>query len=247
MPGEFWTRAGYTARLKPEYFEDMTGTTVWQPDVYADAARVALQVKATRLVDVGCGDGQKLSALSPSYETIGIDHGSNVARARTCHPSLVWREHDLESPHPLPLSEEEVNGAVVVSSDVIEHLLDPHIMLRKLAALLPGVEAIMISTPERDLSNGARHMGPPRNPCHVREWSIREFSAMLMQGGFIHQSIGLTRSNDRENEPYTVLALIAPTAEKLQRLIPIMIDTPALPPASVMGRLRRAGRILIYG
>lgn len=249
MPHTDWIKAGYARRDSPSYDEDRQSSIAWQPDVYGDAGRLALTLMARTIVDIGCGEGTKLAALAGSCRTIGIDFGPNVVTARAHHPKLDWREHDLMTGEDLPLSPEELAGAILVCADVIEHVIDPHRILSKLAGILPGASGMLISTPERELWHGVRHMGPPTNPHHVREWSIREFDAILAEAGFAHRSLGLTRSNDHTDEPFTILALIAPSSSALTRALPVLIDTEPAPikRAAWRQRISRAVRILTSG
>lgn len=248
MVDRYAIRDGYTIRPQPEYFDDDLGGVVWQPDVYGDAGRVAARLGAKRIIDVGAGDGTKLADLHPTFELIGIDFGANVDRSEARFPYISWRRHDLDTEDVLPLSVEELDGAVVVCSDVIEHLRAPHLLLRKLRGALDNAGAVLISSPERELWHGVRSGGPPRNVHHVREWSIREFGDLLRSSGFDHVSIGLTRSNDRTEEAFTIEALLTKDLASLDELVPVLIDRP-IPPARRrwLGRVIRAARTLRYG
>ena len=192
MVDRYSIRSGYAAREIPEYFDDDLGDVIWQPDVYEDAGRIAGRLGAGRIVDVGAGDGTKLAELHPAFEIIGVDYGANVERSSARFPFGSWRHHDLDTDAPLPISDDELGGAVVVCSDVIEHLRTPELLLAKLLGTLDRASAVLISTPERELWHGVRSDGPPRNRHHVREWSIREFGHILGMAGFEHVSMGLT-------------------------------------------------------
>jgi SAM-dependent methyltransferase len=248
MVDHYAIRDGYTIRPTPEYFDDDLGGVIWQPDVYGDAARVAARIDAKRIIDVGAGDGTKLADLHPSFDLIGIDFGANVDRSESRFPHIAWRRHDLDTEEDLPVSVEELERAVIVCSDVIEHLRAPHLLLRKLRDTLEHADAVLISTPERELWHGVRSGGPPRNVHHVREWSIREFGRLLRSSGFEHVSIGLTRSNDRTEEAFTIEALMTSDGATLDELVPVLIDRP-VPPAHRpwLGRVIRAARTLRYG
>jgi SAM-dependent methyltransferase len=248
MIDRYSIRGDYTVREQPEYFDDDLGDVIWQPDVYGDAGRIARHLAARRIVDIGAGDGTKAAALHPGFEIIGVDFGANVERSAQSYPFGSWRHHDLDTETPLPVSDEELRGAVVVCSDVIEHLRAPDMLLGKLRRALDHAAAVLISTPERELWHGVRTAGPPRNVHHVREWSIREFEHLLGATGFEHVSMGLTRSNDRTEEPFTIEALATPDAATLDDLVPLLIDRPVPPPKSPrLARWLRAARIVRYG
>lgn len=251
MPDRLWTRDGYRARHSPSYYEDEPAATVRQPDVYAYAALIADAVAAATMIDVGCGDGAKLVESAAGRRTIGIDLGTNFDRARAAHPERDWRAHDLERDAPLPISADEAREAVVVCSDVIEHLLDPLPLLRALRMVLSDAAAVLISTPERELVRGLDHRGPPANQSHVREWSLRELGAFLGDTGFTSLSIGLTRSDDHEHAPHTILAVATADPARTRRCAAVLVDAPlraALPDRSSLAwRVRRALRLVLIG
>jgi len=249
MPDPYRVRGDYRARPEPAYDDDPDDGVVWQPDVYRTAADVAEAVGARRIVDIGCGRGAKLAAQHPRFEILGLDFGTNIAHCRETYEFGTWVEHDLEGPGVLPVEPELLRDSIVVCADVIEHLVSPELLLEKLRAALEHAAAVLVSTPERELWAGIRDSGPPRNRCHVREWSMREFGWLLRSHGMPYHSIGLTRSNDRTEELHTMLAVIGPTADAVDGMLPAIID--ASPPSPrrhpMLIRLARTVRIALRG
>lgn len=215
VPDPYFIKDGYRYRPEPEYAKDIENDGVtWQPDVYPEAARIAGVLGASCIVDVGCGSGTKLIALQPRFDVIGIDlPGANLDLCRIRYPSVEWIEHDLETHSSLPLPQNEISRSVIVCSDVIEHLRHPERLLRKLQSALEVARAVVLSTPERELTWGGDHNGPPPNPCHVREWSSEELRVLLESFGFAHQWMSLTRSNDSSNELKTILCRLFSDAD----------------------------------
>ena len=208
LPGPYFIKSGYQHRSDTSYFlESRRGVVVYQPDVYRRAADIARKVGAHRIVDIGCGDGEKLVALYPEFEVVGIDYGENLEQCRKQFDVGTWLEHDIESDDPLPVM--DLERAVIVCADVIEHLVRPEKLLAKLRGALATCSAVVMSTPERNLRQGVHHTGPPPNPAHVREWTINEFSALLAAEGF-HGRVGLTRSNNHSSLRNTILAELFP-------------------------------------
>jgi SAM-dependent methyltransferase len=204
-------KPGYTSRTVAEYVVDVAQEgdgIVRQPDVYSRAADVATRLGATRIIDLGAGAGGKLVALAPDFEILGLDYGPNVEIARRAFPAAIWREHDLDSAGPLPLTPEQLQGAVVVCANVIEHLLRPEFLLDNLREVLPSIEALVISTPDRDTTPGPDDFGPPADPSRVREWNLHEFAALLETEGFEHGELALTGSQ--------ILATLYPVAARAQ-------------------------------
>lgn len=249
MPDRYFLRSGYRSRAAPAYDGDAARGVTWQPDVYELAGNIARSLGSRRIVDIGCGRGAKLVAHHPEFDVIGLDFFSNIAHCRASYPFAAWIEHDLERQIPLPITPSDSEDAVIVCADVVEHLINPEHLLAGLFQKLEFAGAILISTPERELLSGVRSLGPPRNVCHVREWSLREFQALLVANGFVHYSLGLTRSNDRTDDPHTILALVTPNRERLAELTPLLIDFSAASPRHHPARIRlmRSLKTLIRG
>jgi hypothetical protein len=70
-------------------------------------------------------------------------------------------EANLETVDRLPIEEPVLRGAVVVCSDVIEHLIDPMPLLQTIRKMLESCAYAVISTPDRNLIRGKQHMPPP--------------------------------------------------------------------------------------
>jgi SAM-dependent methyltransferase len=207
----YFIRSDYQARTTPAYFSDDAEQRVgliWQPDVYAVAAGLAERYAAQRLVDIGCGDGQKLVQLHSRFDVCGIDFGANIEACRRRYSSGTWIEHDLDAESPLPIPDSGHARAVLICSDVIEHVVRPDRLLLNLRKALESACALVVSTPERDLSRGPADLGPPANPAHVREWTLEEFSAFLGWAGFTNGRVGLTRSNNQHRGRHTILAVL---------------------------------------
>jgi len=189
LPGRYFIRQGYREREAPAYdFEHRSEDRVWQPDVYPTAARIAERLGFTRIIDVGCGNGEKLVVLEPRFEIVGIDIGENLQLCRERYPGRQWIEHDLDSDALLPFEPEVFRSSVVVCADVIEHLVRPERLVQKLRRACDEGACLVLSTPERELLWGVRHAGPPPNPAHVREWSMSELAAFLASEGSCTES-----------------------------------------------------------
>jgi SAM-dependent methyltransferase len=211
-------------RGAPEYYPDEPPLGIlYQPDVYRVARRLAERSGATRVIDVGCGAGDKLAALHPQFQIIGVDIGENLERCRARHPEGRWVAHDLESGDPLPLTAAEIAGSVVVCADVIEHLLHPDRTLAALRAAIESAKAVVLSTPDRERLSGGSPTGPPQNPSHVREWTRDELAAFLKDMGFTDGRVTFTRPHSGTLARSTILAILVPPRDKgpLARATPI--------------------------
>ena len=204
--------SGYRARIEPSYFADTGFEEVGQPDVYPEAASLARRLGTRKIIDVGCGTADKLVALHPEFEIVGIDYGPNIEVCRRRYGFGSWVEVDLD--HGESLGVRDFEGALLVCADVIEHLVHPERLVGMLSkALASGADALVLSTPDRELTRGPGDLGPPRNPCHVREWTGAElerfFSSMGLVGHF-----GRTRSNDVVPALRTIFAVIPGSTQR---------------------------------
>jgi 2-polyprenyl-3-methyl-5-hydroxy-6-metoxy-1,4-benzoquinol methylase len=178
------------------------GDEKWQPDVYRLAALIGKSVQARNVLDVGCGDGEKTVGLLnhfPEVKCLDLPHVIEKLPL-LLRPGI---EFDIEGPDDLPYGFD-----MVVVSDVIEHLPNPDKLLHKI--LRSGCKVAVVSTPERVAMHGLDHDGPPRNPRHVREWTLLEFRAFLMASGFRDPLMFITRSSAEAKQWATTVAVLTP-------------------------------------
>lgn len=200
-------KQGYVENPGPVYFLDDVTTTrdiVFQPDVYTFAEWVAARPDDAdpTVLDVGCGWGDKLAAMHerhPYWHFLGMDYGDNIRHCEQNYDWGMWIDIDLETIESTPPAD------VVICSDVIEHLVNPVPLVQALKAT--NAEAIIISTPERDVQYGYDHTGPSKNLCHVREWNAQELKGFLESEGLVIDHIGLTRGNDQTYAMGTILVV----------------------------------------
>jgi 2-polyprenyl-3-methyl-5-hydroxy-6-metoxy-1,4-benzoquinol methylase len=206
-------KPGYRHRKQRSYFEDVQGPVVYQPDVYRLAAHLGALGSARYLVDLGCGRAHKLLEVTAAtaMQPVGIDFGDNLRHCRATRPDATWIEADLERPDVSLVGQDILGDAIVVCSDVIEHLEDPDGLVRLLREWMRAARICVLTTPERDLLHGPRHRGPPRNPHHLREWNAAELAGYLSGSGLNVLHVGLTRSSNAAPDMRTSLAIIGPT------------------------------------
>ena len=203
--------AGYVQRPQPLFdnHDEIAETgECWQADVYELARLLAPGLRAQRVIDVGCGYAEKLVSFAESMDVIGIDHESNVSHCKATHPFGKWIAADLEQGIP-SASNIPVHGSLVICADVLEHLIDPFPLLRTfLSWRLRGVVGFLLSTPDRIAEYKGEHLGPPANPCHVREWSGPEFLALLNSVGISPMLYGRVDSHSGASDLATTVAFI---------------------------------------
>ena len=206
----FFIKTGYRSRPDIRYFDDNlieTEGIIHQPEVYDFARYLGHKLNCKYIIDVGCGQGNKLVKLYPDFHIIGIDYGKNIKYCKTKYDFGRWIECDLEQNKNLLIEKEILESSLVICSDTIEHLLNPTNLLVILKNLLEYASLCLISTPERDLVRGKDDFGPPQNLHHIREWNITEFEELLRFFGLNLEFIGLTVNNNKNYEKKTILAV----------------------------------------
>jgi SAM-dependent methyltransferase len=119
-----------------------------------------------RVLDLGCGSGSGTALLSRArVHALGVDRVPPDARSRESGASFCRAEIAA-----LPFAPRRFDA--VVSFQVIEHLADPAPYLRAIGALLADSGTALLSTPNRQLSDGV-------NPYHVREYLGGELRELL--------------------------------------------------------------------
>jgi hypothetical protein len=166
----YFIHSGYKPRLENAFFDDTDFEGEWQDEVYQFANEIAGREQLASVCDVGCGSAFKLMKYFPEIQTIGLDLEPTVRKLRNKYPNRRWLVCDFSIPPPF-------SPDLVICSDVIEHLADPNQLLEFVGNLRPRY--IIFSTPDRNLFRIGSHNGPPRNPAHVREWSMPQFRAYI--------------------------------------------------------------------
>ena len=150
---------------------------------YLEAARLMRREGLESVLDVGCGTACKLVAhLEPvAARSVGVDQKTVIDLAHKLYPQARSRfvETDLEQPGETDLGTFDL----VVSIDVIEHLLDPDVLLDFIRDHCHRESWVVFSTPERDVRRGPDNMKSPRK-VHIREWNQRELRRYLESSGF---------------------------------------------------------------
>jgi len=119
-----------------------------------------------RILDLGCGTGYGTAELAAARPAVfAIDRISPDPEAR--HPHARFIRADAGA---IPLRSGVFE--MIVSFQVIEHLVDPGPYLDTIARLLAPGGFALITTPNRLQSDG-------ENPFHVREYTADELEALL--------------------------------------------------------------------
>jgi len=157
----------------------------YQYHVYLVAKKLAHQYSKRTMLDIGCGSAIKaVKLLKPvANRLVGIDQKNIIAFCRQQYPDGEFYADDFEHPE-LDLSIHKLKNtfSLVICADVIEHLIDPDLLINYIRSVSQDNALLVISTPERDVIYGQGNTSPP-NPAHIREWNSSEFADYLSSRG----------------------------------------------------------------
>lgn len=194
---------GYVEQA-PVPFLDVEQDVEWQPDVLPYAVDLAGPAGVDTIVDLGCGFARKLLSVPDRFRRVGVDLPEVLDHVRHLG-GVEWIDADLAQPLPGSVP---VAGALVVCSDVLEHLADPAPLLRTFAEVAQVAAAVVISTPDRERTWGPHHLGPSPNTAHAREWAAVELVALLEDYGCVVADQRWTRSSSGSPAENTILITI---------------------------------------
>ena len=121
------TKQGYKSNLHPQYSEEVDSFNGYQLATYFSAGEIARRYNARYLIDIGCGKGGKIATFRNEFHVIGVDYGVNLDTSRSLYPAVTFLEanFDVNGSCKLDLHPDIISQAVVISADVIEHIVDP--------------------------------------------------------------------------------------------------------------------------
>lgn len=205
--------AGKAREVNTIYEDIPHNNVVWQPDVYAEARAVADQNNIRRIIDVGCGNGEKLVHFFPAehFQTVGLDFQGSLEIVSRTFPSRQWMECNLTSSEELSQVFDELDSdepILLILSDVIEHLPDPRPLLARLRTVITRHEKnrLFLSTPDRAQLGYETDDSLPENDAHLREWTIDELAGFCEASGFQIVRCGHTRPNQFDERYSTIFA-----------------------------------------
>lgn len=161
-------------------------------DNLAEIVRKAI-APHSEVLDIGCGDGSMLRALSPDISRgVGIDISATaVARARRTHTDggrLAFLSGNVAT---VDLSS---SFDAILMLDVFEHLTNVDAVLQRCRGWLKPAGILIVATPNvRRLTNAIKEtamLSPITGaeidliPAHFREYSFGELKRMLARFGF---------------------------------------------------------------
>jgi len=159
---------------------------------------VAPASKASRLFELGCGNGSVANVLAQhGWDVTGVDPSSEgIAKANAAYGHLKLYEGSAYD----DLAKQYGHFPIVISLEVVEHVYFPRLYAATLYSLLePGGTAI-VSTPYHGYWKNLvlaltgkmdAHFTALWDHGHIKFWSMKTLRLLLEEAGF--QSIEFTR------------------------------------------------------
>ena len=154
--------------------------------------RICKTLAANRVIDIGCGNGMLCRRLADAgLEVVGVEpSASGIEYARRLVPEGRFYQMGVYD-DPGAIAESDFD--VAVSTEVIEHLVQPAALPQFAARKLNPSGTLLISTPYhgylKDLALAIAgkwdaHHAPCWDGGHVKFWSRRSLSMLLNSNGF---------------------------------------------------------------
>lgn len=153
--------------------------------------RMLQQVRAKRVLDLGCGNGAMCAALAAAgYQVTGFDPSAEgIALAKATYPDLTFHQLSVYEPPPLgcPLFD------AVVSTEVVEHLYYPRALPAFARHVLRPAGHLIVSTPYHGYLKNLTlsmfdkwdsHLSPFWDGGHIKFWSRDTLSKLVVDEGF---------------------------------------------------------------
>lgn len=144
-----------------------------------------------RIFELGCGNGAFARQLAArGHDVTGVDPSADGIRlARAADPTLRLEQGDGYE----PLAEKFGTFPIVVSLEVIEHVMWPRKFVATCRELLEPGGKLILSTPFHGywknlaialVGGFDRHVSPLWDGGHIKFWSERTLGALLAEAGF---------------------------------------------------------------
>jgi 2-polyprenyl-3-methyl-5-hydroxy-6-metoxy-1,4-benzoquinol methylase len=175
-----------------EYCWDIDGHVESHDYLLAPVLTLLRKYGARRVLDLGCGNGSFSARLaSHGFEVTGVDFSaSGIERARANFPSLHFAQHDLQQPLDASYSH---RFDAVVSTEVIEHLLLPRMVMQNATHALAAGGHLIVTTPFHGYAKNLLlaltnsfdgHWHPLRDYGHIKFFSRATLTQLFIESGF---------------------------------------------------------------
>jgi 2-polyprenyl-3-methyl-5-hydroxy-6-metoxy-1,4-benzoquinol methylase len=148
-----------------------------------------------RVLDIGSGNGVLCKILyDRGYDVVGVEYDvGGVEVARESFPEISFYNFGVEDNPAILLEKESKAFDCVISTEVIEHLYAPHLLLEYASKVLTDDGTLIITTPYHGywknlvisiFGKWDHHLEPTWLGGHIKFWSRRTLTYLLDENGF---------------------------------------------------------------
>jgi len=178
------------------------------------AVMAELKIRDARILEVGCGTGWLSAKLSEFGKVTANDIGKKIIEiAQANYPQVDFLSGDVES-LDLPLNFFDV----IVTSEVLAHVVDQPIFLRRLAELLKPGGYLLITTQNKYVFDRRSDVAPPDG--WIRQWVTMKTLKKLLRKDF-----SIWRATTLEPEGHLGLLRVV-NSRKLNRVYNAVLGAP---------------------
>jgi len=158
--------------------------------IFASAQRV--ESKNIRILDIGCGNGSLSNFIArQGYEVVGVEESkSGVKIAQQSYPDC---EFIAASIYDFPYQQLENSFDIIISTEVIEHLLYPRELAKVAKRCLKNDGTLILTTPYHGYLKNLvlaisgkldKHFTVLWDGGHIKFFSVKTLSTLLLEEGF---------------------------------------------------------------
>ena len=137
-----------------------------------------LKIRDARILEVGCGTGWLSAKLSEFGKVTAIDIRQKIIEiAQANYPHIDFRSGDVET-LDLPVNSFDV----IVTSEVLSHVADQPVFVRRLAQLLKPGGFLLITTQNKYVFERRSDVAPPDG--WIRQWVTMQTLKDLLRQDF---------------------------------------------------------------
>jgi len=152
------------------------------------------ELEVQRVADIGTGNGHLCSTIRKNgFDAVGIEYDvEGVTIAKKTYPSIPFYNYGVQD-NPTELLKQEAKFDAVVSTEVIEHLFSPHLLLQYSAPILKDNGCIIVTTPYHGylknillsiFNKWDYHHTALWHGGHIKFWSRRTLTSLIEENGF---------------------------------------------------------------
>ncbi len=165
------------------------------------AAMADLKIRDAKILEVGCGTGWLSAKLSEFGKVTAVDIGKKIIEiAQVNYPQIDFRSGDVET-LDLPVNSFDV----IVTSQVLAHVADQPVFVRRLAQLLKPGGFLLIDTQNKYVFDRCSDVAPPDG------W-IRQWVTMKKLKNLLREDFSIRRATTLEPEGHLGLLRVINSA-----------------------------------